>query len=103
MPRIGKGMGDDSPKGPPTADDVYSLSTTRDDEEGNFIPDEATGLLAGTRTSYSDASGEDASPPRKDSWAGHEEFEGLPWYKTPNVCRSSLLAPPGTCRALVLY
>jgi hypothetical protein len=33
------------------------------------------------------ASGDDGgSAPRKDSWVGFEDFEGLPWWKTPSVC-----------------
>ncbi|KAK0620364.1 major facilitator superfamily domain-containing protein [Immersiella caudata] len=28
---------------------------------------------------------ENGGPPRKDSWVGFEDFEGLPWWKTPSV------------------
>lgn len=45
---------------------------------------ETTGLLgAGARTSYDEEP--TPLPPRKDSWAGAEEFAGLPWHKRPSV------------------
>lgn len=53
---------------------------TSSDDLNNI--NETTGLLgAGARTSYD----EPAPPPRKDSWAGAEEFAGLPWHKRPSV------------------
>ncbi|KUI54889.1 hypothetical protein VP1G_02265 [Cytospora mali] len=83
MPRIGKEMGGESPKAS-MSDDVYSLSTTRDDEERMTAPDEATSLLsAGTQRSYE--ASDSAELPRKDSWAGYEEFNGLPWHQRANV------------------
>lgn len=80
------------------ADDVYSLSTTRDDDERAVAADETTSLLsAGSRASYDPLS--DAAP-RKDSWVGYDEFDGLPWHKRPNVRHSP--TSPGTSSVLVL-
>ncbi|KAJ0115418.1 hypothetical protein J7T55_012697 [Diaporthe amygdali] len=67
------------------ADDAYSLSTTRDDEERLVAPDESTSLLGtGAASSYA-GSEDDNPPPGKDSWDGYEEFAGLPWHKRPSV------------------
>lgn len=63
----------------------------------DMSPDETTGLLgAGARSSYDEpppdgfqatTADADSEPPpsRKDSWAGYEEFAGLPWHKRPSV------------------
>lgn len=67
------------------ADDMYSLSTARDDDERTAAPGETTSLLsAGTRASY-DPADDSASPPPDDSWVGYAEFDGLPWYQRPSV------------------
>lgn len=84
MARVGKEAEGGSPRAS-MADDMYSLSTTRDDDERMAAPDEATSLLsAGTRTPYDPADGSTPSPPT-DSWVGYAEFDGLPWYQRPNV------------------
>jgi hypothetical protein len=44
---------------------------------------ERTGLLGNGDTSAPDA-GQNGT---KDNWVGFQEFEGLPWYKTPSVRR----------------
>lgn len=49
-------------------------------------PDETTGLLgAGARTSYEQEEPPPPPPSRKDTWAGAEEFAGLPWHQRPSV------------------
>jgi hypothetical protein len=89
MPRVGKEMEGGSPRAS-IADDTYSLSTARDDDERTAAPGETTSLLsAGTRASYDPADG-NASPPPDDSWVGYAEFDGLPWYQRPSVRSSSL-------------
>lgn len=56
-----------------------------DDAEADFS--ESTALLL-----PGDSNGEDgAESPRKASWSGLDEFEGLPWWKTPSVCEGSRL------------
>lgn len=84
MTGVGKDVGSGSPRARP-ADDVYSLSTTRDDEERLGAPDESTGLLDADNRGLYENSGDEAPPARKDSWVGYEEFTGLPWYKRPSV------------------
>lgn len=99
MTGAGKNMGDEPPRAP-LADDAYSLSTTRDDEERAAAPDETTGLLDAGDRELSQSSGDEAPPARKDSWVGYEEFEGLPWFKRPSV--QLLHRTPETRRAPVL-
>ena len=51
-----------------------------DDSDTEF--NEASSLLgADTRSDYDEAS----RAPRKGSWNGFEDFEGLPWWKMPSV------------------
>lgn len=89
MPRGGKEVEGGSPRAS-MADDMYSLSTARDDDERTVAPDETTSLLsAGTRASDNPAN-DSASPPPDDSWVGYAEFDGLPWYQRPSVRSSSL-------------
>ncbi|KAK7748973.1 hypothetical protein SLS53_000998 [Cytospora paraplurivora] len=85
MAKVESDIGAESPRST-AADHMYSLSTTRDADEDSIAPDETTGLLgAGTQALYEASSDDAAPPPRKDSWAGYEEFDGLPWYQRPSV------------------
>ncbi|KAJ9138913.1 MFS general substrate transporter [Pleurostoma richardsiae] len=74
---------DASKGGNPILDvDAYSLDTAPEDYgDDSLDAEETTGLLgAGAH----DEDG-DRDIPRKDSWAGAEEFAGLPWYRTPSI------------------
>ena len=44
---------------------------------------------ASESTTLLGSSSDDSSALRKDSWVGFEDFEGLPWWKTPSVCRTA--------------
>lgn len=56
-------------------------SSTNAEAEANAT--ETTALLDGAPGS---GLRDDVSAPRKDSWAGSEDFEGLPWWRRPSVC-----------------
>lgn len=65
---------------PDQDDDGYRLAN---DINRTGSPDERTGLLgAGAHSHDTDDA---ALLSRKDSWAGAEEFAGLPWHKRPSV------------------
>lgn len=67
----------------------YSLDTRRGDDDDDLeVRDatETTGLLGAGAEEVEEAP-EDGSDslPRKDSWVGAEDFEGLPWWRRPSV------------------
>ena len=54
----------------------------REVDDSDTEVNEGSSLLgAGTQSDYDEA----ARAPRKGSWNGFEDFEGLPWWKTPSV------------------
>ena len=50
--------------------------------------DETTGLLGAGAHSNGDPEGADRphATPRDGSWAGDDDFAGLPWWERPSVC-----------------
>lgn len=50
-----------------------------------------TSPLVGASTRHN-ATGNDGSRKRQESWIGYEDFVGLPWYRRPSVCRIQLSA-----------
>lgn len=69
----------------------YSLDTRGDDEDLDVRDaTETTGLLgAGAESGHGAPEVEGDSLPRKDSWEGSADFDGLPWWRRPSV------RPPG--------
>jgi hypothetical protein len=55
-----------------------------------MVDAEETRLTASTETTVLLGAGaeqqEDDNGARKTSWGGYDDFEDLPWWKTPTVC-----------------
>lgn len=65
----------------------YSLDTRGDDEDLDVRDaTETTGLLgAGAESGHGAPEVEGDSLPRKDSWEGSADFDGLPWWRRPSI------------------
>ncbi len=81
-----------SKPGPPSGGATAGDSRT-DAEASGDVATEATGLLSTGAHSPGNHTG---TP--EEGWAGYADFEGLPWWKRPSVCRmvkhNSMLQAP---------